>query len=133
MELSWLLASGFPFIPYAKNFLSLVLLAASLDTAPASVISVSIDIVFVLWLAFGSSQGSPMVSSRRVKWTIAFSVIVVIPTPFTGAVGANSTVAGKLLHPVTIWMAGLAFFLVVLGDRLAVTGHPLLSSAPRSS
>jgi hypothetical protein len=74
-----------------------------------------------------------MVSSRRLNWTIAFAVIVVIATPITGAVGANNTVAGQLLYPVTIWMAGLTSFPVVLGDRLAATGHPLLSSTPRSS
>ncbi len=94
-------------------------------------LGVAVLVVFALWLALRLRGGiSPPASSRRIKWAVSFAVIVVIATPFAGAVGTNNGLTGQLLYSVTIWMIALAFFLVLLSDRLARSGHHLLSSAP---
>jgi hypothetical protein len=84
-------------------------------------------ILVAMWL--GLSRGGGGLSSRS-KGVVSFGVIVVISTPFAGAVGTNNAIVGQLIYSSTIWATALAFLLVVLGQKLALSGHSVIASVP---
>lgn len=88
-------------------------------------------VIFGLLVAVHArSEESGTRASRRTRWPITFAILVVVATPFAGAVGTNNAITGQLLYSVTIWMVALAFCLVVLSDRLIDQGRHILASAP---
>lgn len=88
-------------------------------------------VIFGLLLAMRArNEESGTRASRRTRWPISFAILVVVATPFSGAVGTNNAITGQLLYSVTIWMVVLAFCLVVLSDRLIDRGRHILASAP---